>query len=318
MKFILVSDFHLLSKTPVSREDNLVETQFDKLRFILGVAKEEGAVILQAGDFCDAPRSWYLLPELTDILKEYGVPIYCVFGQHDTYMYNEETRGRTTLGVLQKAGLLTVLDPVIPIVLNNPVGGDSDISVYGASFGTNLGRVPSKGFTVGVAHVSVSDRPLYPNHVYTDAKKYLDQNPEYDLILVADCHRRFEASDEKGRVLINTGPILRKEANEYNLTHMPKVVLFDTEKPMYKWIDVPAEAPQLVLNRDHLERASESKSMLDEFVQNIKDQQEKIGSQEYRGTFLDNLWKFTQENEVEKEALTILAKITEKKNMEVL
>jgi len=62
MKFALLSDLHLLWQNPVARLDNLVEVQFDKLSHVLGWCGNNDAILLQAGDFNDRPRSWMGLP----------------------------------------------------------------------------------------------------------------------------------------------------------------------------------------------------------------------------------------------------------------
>ena len=92
MKIVLISDIHLLWQNPVARLDNLVEVQFDKLSYVLDWCKSNDAILLQSGDFNDRPRSWFGLPQIITFLKKYGIKIYCVAGQHDYYMYSEESK----------------------------------------------------------------------------------------------------------------------------------------------------------------------------------------------------------------------------------
>ena len=61
MKFILLSDMHLMERNPVCRLDNIEITQFDKLSYILEYAAINGLPILQAGDFFDRPRCYKVL-----------------------------------------------------------------------------------------------------------------------------------------------------------------------------------------------------------------------------------------------------------------
>jgi DNA repair exonuclease SbcCD nuclease subunit len=303
MKFVLASDIHLLSKNPVCRMDDLVERQFGKFEFMLGLAKTEGAAILQAGDMCDKPRSWILLPRLIETLKKYEVPIYCIFGQHDTYMYSDETRDRTSLGVLEKAGLVTILSNV-PVVISDNYG--SDLHIYGASFGNSLPKpIHQQPFNIGVIHASISDHALWPDHKPTQADKYLKDNPDYDLILCGDIHCQFEAQDGT-RMIVNTGPMLRKEATEYNFTHKPQLMVLDTDTRTVAWVCIPTEDAKYVISADHIQRAEDSKNMLDEFVSAIKD-----GDDVDNSSFIDNLWPFVRANKISKDVIDELSLIIE-------
>ena len=308
MKLLLISDLHLVVKNPVARIDDLTTTQFEKIEFIFNLAKENNAIIIQAGDFFDKPRSWSLLSLIIDFLKKFDISVYCVMGQHDIYMYSELTKNRTNMGILNKTSLLNILN-------DKPaqVGEGADkVFLYGASYGENLPRIQRLGFTLGVIHASISDRALWPDHKFTSADKYLADNPEYDVILVGDVHSCFSVKDKQGRYLINTGPILRKEANEYNFTHMPKIALFDTETKDLEWIDIPASVPELILSRSHIEYKEENDQMLDEFVSQIKkntSDSEDCSS----GTYIENLWNFVKINNIDKAVVDILANITEKK-----
>jgi DNA repair exonuclease SbcCD nuclease subunit len=306
MKLLFASDFHLSSKNPVGRLDDLVVTQFEKLAFILGLARKQDAIVVQAGDLFTRPRSWFLLPQVIHGLKLFNVPFYCVFGQHDTYMYSEETRERTSLGVLEKAGLVTVLSDV-PTVPKNK------ILFYGASYGQELPEPKETGFKVGVIHASISDKALWPDHKFTPAKKYLAAN-KYDVILCGDVHSRFVYRDVAGRMIVNTGPILRREANEYNFKNTPAVMLYDTDTRNGEWFDVPCQSPNIVLSRDHIERSKEAETLLDEFVNLVK-----AGGEFDAGvSFIDNLREFLKANIIEAEVVSILAKIVEKSGEEGL
>lgn len=299
MKFIAVSDMHLLTENPEARLDNLVDVQFAKFEFILGLARKEDAAILQAGDMFNKPRSWMLLPVVIDLLKKYGVKIYGVRGQHDDYMYSDETRERTTLGILEKVGLVIALNPEKPIRVQG-------IDLFGANFGQELAQIERSCFTVGIIHAGISDAALWPGHQFTAADKYLYDHPGYDFILVGDIHRTFDVYDPKThRQLINVGPMLRKEATEYNLQHKPSVYLLDTDdRKKSRYIEIPHTEATKILSRDHIERKTEAEGLLDEFVDSIKS-----GKDENLGvSFVENLLKFTKENNVDKSVMDVLAR----------
>ena len=302
MKFLCISDMHLSSENPGARLDNLVEVQFSKLKFVLKLAQEEGAVILQAGDMFHKPRSWMLLPSVIDLLRKYNTPIYGVFGQHDTYFYSTETRDRTNLGILVKVGL------VIPLAVDNPTMVQG-VALYGANFGQNLDdikRSSKTAYSIGVIHSTISDVALWPGREFSAADKFLKDHPGYDFILVGDIHRQFEVAEGKRR-LINTGPMLRREATEYNFQHKPSVYIFNTTDNTREWVEIPHAKAESVLSRDHIERQEEAETLLDDFVKAIGAEDVEMGV-----SFIDNLMAFAKENKVDSGVMDVIAKFIER------
>ncbi len=234
MKLVLVSDIHLVDKNPIARIDDLTETQWTKIDFIFDFAKKHSAQILQAGDLCNKPRSWSVLPRLIDAIRKNKSYIYCCRGQHDDYLYSLTTRDRTILGVLEKAGLIKVLDEN-PFTLSH--GPGDDVILYGCSFGAEIPEVGrQKGlFNVLVIHAPILNRAVYPGQKFTMGDKFLKDHPEFDLIICGDIHIQFEAQ-VGDRFTFNTGRVVREEATEYNFTHKPSLVLFDTEIMLYECV----------------------------------------------------------------------------------
>lgn len=245
MSFILLSDVHLSMKNPKSRLDILPETQWEKLTYVFEFAARHSCPILQAGDLCDNPRSWYLLPLLASFLRSYqkrNVHLYCIFGQHDTYLYSETSRSATITGSLAKGGLLHILTATPTLI--------EGIEVVGASFGEPVPEPPREGRnTILVVHAPISTRELWPGHKYNSAVVYSKRHP-YDLILCGDIHRKFRTivGTKNKKYCVNTGPLLRREAKEYNFKHKPGFALWTPEatSPL-KFINVPCKPATDVL-----------------------------------------------------------------------
>jgi DNA repair exonuclease SbcCD nuclease subunit len=300
MKFALLSDVHLLGDKPIGRIDDIKTTQFVKFRFILDWCRDNNAILLQAGDLVNRPRNWYLLPEIMDILKEYGVKIFCVAGQHDVYMYSRDAIQATSLGILEKAGLVNILPPRryhLDYI-------DSDISIYGASYGQMLPEPQTEGFNIGVIHASIAEHAIYPGQNYMDALTFLKDNPKYDIILCGDIHQKFMKTF-KGRFILNSGPMIRKEASAYNFQHHPGFWAYDTEKDgCPEWVEIPHEKAELVLSRAHIDQEELTNSMLDEFIKSIP-----LGDQISEASFIDNLWIYVKKNKIEKPVVDIITEI---------
>ena len=265
MKILGISDLHLMAKNPVARLDDITVVQFEKLKYGLDWAYENEAKILQAGDFFHRPRSWTLLPKVIDMLYYYSKTIHCVYGQHDTYFYNEQTREATSLGILEKVGYVHCLDSVL---LRDE---DEGVDLYGASWGEDIPEPKDKdNVNILVVHAPIATDPLFPDHQYTSAKRFLDKHRHYDFILCGDIHRKFHI-EKDGRHLINTGPMLRFTAEQYSFEHSPSFVVYDTDTGEVEWHEIPHKPANEVLTRQHIDNQERTSDMLEEFVQNLKE-----------------------------------------------
>lgn len=297
MKFACLSDVHLLWDNPISRLDNLRQVQFEKLEFVLQWCMDNDAVLLQAGDFFNRPRSWYLLPETMELLTKYEIKIYSIFGQHDTYFYNEKTRASTSLGILEKAGLVTILSSEVCFEKGR-------VGIYGASYGQQLPVPEHKGVNIGVIHAPIADRAVYPGQNYVDSLTYLKENEGYDLILCGDIHQKFIHSF-KGRYIVNSGPMLRKEATAYNFQHHPGFFCFDvTSSKAPEWIEISHAPAEQVLSRAHIDMETEENTILDEFIGLITDSDLSL-----EANFIDNLWLFVRKNKIENPVVDLLSEV---------
>ena len=99
---------------------------------------------MQSGDVFDRPRSWELLPQVISLLKKYpDVKIYGVYGgkNHDTYLHSNETRHKTNLGILERSGLIEILNDK-----GLSIGGIIEpnkyrVLIYGVSYGEEIPKV---------------------------------------------------------------------------------------------------------------------------------------------------------------------------------
>jgi len=247
-KFAMVSDVHLSSQNPVCRQDDLRQTQWIKLRYVYDTAvyRECMAVVL-AGDLVDVACSWSLMPELAAFLQEYRgvIDTYVVFGQHDTYMYDATGRRKTIIGSLAAAGLLQILDDH-PLALPNAA-----CYLYGVNYGDVIQQHSVKGDAILVAHLPVCQQQLWAGQNYLDAAHFLVEHRSFRTILVGDIHRSFRIQSGT-RQILNTGPLLRRKADEVD--HHPHFYVYDYRSHKAQRVDVPHEPADTVINRSHLER----------------------------------------------------------------
>jgi DNA repair exonuclease SbcCD nuclease subunit len=264
-QLLLISDMHLTSSQPVARLDNAVDTCLRKFEWLLQAARKHNAAIVQAGDMFDKPRDWYLLPRIAELLRKHKVTLYSVYGQHDTYMHSKENRPATSLGVLAKAGLVHVLGPhphLLSFKKTSSHGADdwvdSGWALYGASWQETVPTPqPDDRLKMLVRHAPIALEPAYMGHENIDAAHTLERMTDYDIILCGDVHRSFHI--QKGhRHILNTGPMFRYSAEEYNFTHIPSFVAVDTtgeHAGELTWYEMPCESAEEVLSRDHIQTA---------------------------------------------------------------
>jgi DNA repair exonuclease SbcCD nuclease subunit len=242
-KIIFISDMHLSSTQPVARIDDAPAACFKKFRWLLKAAIQHNAVIVQAGDLFHGPRDWEALNEVTMALREYAVPFFTVYGQHDMYMRSKKARPYTAMGQLAAAGLVTIL-------------------------GTVPAPEPSGLDNILVRHAPIYTEALFNGHEYIDAVHTLGRLDGYRLILCGDIHRSFFV--QKGpRAIFNTGPFFRREAALYNFTHVPSFAVMEVtgdEAGTIQWYEVPCEPADNVLSREHIDDVA-ARKVLTEFIE---------------------------------------------------
>jgi len=306
-KFACLSDIHLLWKNPRSRLDDLTVTQFEKLDFISNWCQHNNATLLQAGDFGDVPRSFYLTVELYKFLKlAKGFNICCVYGQHDTYLYSEMTREYTMLGLLGLTQSIYLLGekPYYTIDVEN-------VSMYGVSYGQDIPNVIDKNDTnVLVIHAPIAKRAFYPNQKYMDAEKFLTENKDFDLIICGDIHNENFCITKDGRTILNTGPLLRKTADEYSFTQDVGFYSYDIENKEIEWIKVPHQPANKVLSREKLDEASRREDVVDEFIEEVLSADDIDGDE-----FIEVLNNLIKKKKANKEVIGILSEIMGKERM---
>lgn len=199
----MISDGHFTSKQPKRRRDNIFIASTAKLNFILNKAVIDDAVILQAGDMTHTPRDFpILLNMIKELLRSERV-IYYVKGEHDAY---NRSRRPALMDVLSEMGSAKLL-------ISEPVEID-DTHIYGASLKEKIPKVEDKKkFNILVCHKDISNRPIYPGHKYTDSRKFLQKNKDFDFILCGHIHQTTFHFIEN-RFYVNTGPIVRRSIDE--------------------------------------------------------------------------------------------------------
>jgi DNA repair exonuclease SbcCD nuclease subunit len=225
MKLILLSDPHITSINPVGRIDNLLLASKTKLEYVFLQADRNNANILIAGDTFNRPRDVSALFMFVSIMYKYPkVKVYAVKGQHDTYARNQNVV--TNMGILEKSRMVTILNKV-------PQYSDFGIALlYGASWKDSV-PVPEKklqhsDMNILVVHAPVTMKKFNLKFNHSSAQRFIRKHKGYDCIIVGDIHRDFIYRTKDGRLICNTGPMMRLETSESIINHKPRLYIYDT------------------------------------------------------------------------------------------
>jgi len=300
MNFILCGDCHFTSHQSVARLDNTLETSIVKWESILQFAAQKDAAVLIAGDFCDTPRDWYLLPRLMAVMAQYKkVNVYTVYGQHDMYMRSEGGRDATNLGLLAKAGMVKILDRKGAwFGAGRP---DKPWCVRGCHWGEQIPQIERDNLSQRyepryalVIHAPIAKEEVYPGHSFYNVRDLIQDYPGYELIVCGDVHRRFLAVGPEKQLIVNTGPIMRLEATEHNINLRPSVLLYSTDTGKYEWFQLPAATGRDVLSREHIQHKEGRKMLLDTFISSID-----RSTQICRARIIDKILDWIERNELQ-------------------
>jgi exonuclease SbcD len=115
---VYFTDSHVRLSATKRRTDDLFAAQLKKLKWIANRAKELNAdSVLCGGDFGD---SWdwkiSMVNKVSEVLKEFSMPIYTVVGNHDVPGRNPELWRDTGIGLLDSVGLMKVLPQAQTVV----------------------------------------------------------------------------------------------------------------------------------------------------------------------------------------------------------
>ena len=261
MNFLLLSDIHGTDKIPVSRTDNAFEAFNSKFQFALNYAKLNQCIILQAGDLSDSSRNWFMLDYYLEMLNKYQVIMCCVFGQHDMYYRSSPMETPSTMLTLIKSSY------VIPLGAKPFRSGN--VNIYGANWGDDIPKAYKGEFNILVLHSPITLKREWSGQNFIHPKRFLRKHPEYRLVLVGDIHRKFIYS-YKYKYVVNTGPMLRLEANEYNMKHKPCFFVYDEIMAEIDEVEIPHESADKVLTREHIDKNKMNKEELKLFISNLQ------------------------------------------------
>ena len=292
MKFLLTGDWHIDNNKPGRRTDDYWNTVKNKISFILHLAVEEKAVILQPGDFFNSHKaSDFLKRYMIQKMRNLNITVLTVFGQHDL-RYHSSNIKNTPLGVLQAAGVVDILD-------FDPIDY-TGVSVYGASWWEEIPKlIDTQRTNILVTHkMIIKDEKLWEGQEDATMGNILLKSSGFDLILSGDNHSHFTISTKTGKHLVNCGSLLRTAIDQSD--HVPTVYIYDTVKKTITPHVVPHKPFSEVFDLSKYEAEKERDEKLEAFLTRM------TGEVELEGLdFIKNMDTYVSQNEQEIDEMTL-------------
>ena len=231
MNILQITDSHGTVKAPESRTDLFYLTFLRKLAEITYVIKlQKIDMVIHTGDLFNISRvSNKFMGQVAEIIKGWGVPVYVVPGNHDIDGYSMETIDQTSLGLLSKTNVFTLLTRQNPIRVNAKSlnGQDFTVAISGQEYYAQIDtgnmedfemQQPDGDINILAIHGYIADTQQHPNIRCTYPKDIIT---DADIVLSGHYHRSFAVS-AGDTDYYNPGSMLRVEMTEYNKTHMPQ------------------------------------------------------------------------------------------------
>jgi DNA repair exonuclease SbcCD nuclease subunit len=261
-----------------------------KILFIRKIQDKYNIPLLVSGDIFD---KWKPSPELLKLCIEILPEMVVIPGQHDLPRHSIGLYHQSGLGVLEAAGVATVL--------KNPKGedyypdkdwGNDKWFVTGYPFGSEPrlfdGRTARRSICMIHELVAYTKQP-FPNAGAEKARGVLGRLEGYDVVLSGDNHQQFVLK-HRNRLLVNPGCIFR--ANASLVDHIPKIYLWYSKDNTIEEVPIPIEDGVII--RDHIEKENERNNKRSVYIEKMKNDYS-VGLK-----FKDNLTQHMVENKTSK------------------
>ncbi|WP_062750620.1 metallophosphoesterase family protein [Shouchella tritolerans] len=281
--FLYFTDTHIRGTAPKNRLDAFPETMKQKLTEIMAIAdREQVDVLLHGGDVFDRPDlSPSTVGQFAQIFREAPAPIYTISGNHDTFGHNPETVSRTMLGLLDAFGIMKLVHPGKPILIEK---AGVRVQVSGQPYHYELDQRDPK-LDYYPINETEADAMIHLVHSMLVEKALPDGIPHTlidhiwgtsaDVILTGHYHTGFGIKEQNGKFICNPGAIARINNHWTEVERLPKVIIGTVTKEgitLREETLTVAQKGSDVLDRAYVEKASHQEEKLHAFVQQVREQ----------------------------------------------
>lgn len=291
---ILTADLHLTTRTPISRTDDYIKAQENKLKFLQELSeKHNNCPVICAGDVFD---HWKASPWLCSWAHSH-LPhnLITVPGNHDLPMHSISEYDKSALHLLENVGGRVV-------VLNKEILLIENLEIAGISFGQAGNCIFTSSEVVAERRILIlheliwpKSRPKWASNSYTALDILERYGDEFDLIVTGDNHQSFVVERDNS-ILVNPGSMMRMNADQMDVE--PKCYLYYADTNSVRPVKFPIEKD--VHRTDHLIGRKERDERIDAYINQISN------SWEGGLSFKDNLEAFFKENNTPRKVREII------------
>jgi len=256
MRWLFSTDWHLCDRRPGTRvDDDFFETQTAKVKEIFTIADNEQVdLILHGGDFFDHPlMDLHLINSTIQLLKLSPVPIRIIFGSHDVLGYNIDTRTRTAIGTLLKAGVVELVKT----------------EAFGINATTKHTVELYKGIEqqIILTHNMLLPKEVIFEHILCDT--IAPVLPEGSIVLCGHYHQPFNHFNEEHQIrFINPGCLIRTDISE--ATHAPMVLIGEDNQFLKKVKLASAKLGSTIFDTIAHQEVKQRENAFNTFVASLK------------------------------------------------
>jgi len=280
------SYWHLRATTPICRKDNFWTSQWDKVKFIADLQKKYNCPILHAGDLFEHWKADPIL--ITYCLRYLPEQFFTIYGNHDLPERSIALHEKSGIDTLLEAGKLKVL---------KGLHWEEHPTNKKVAFINNL-----QDRNVMIHHRMVyQGKPPYPGAEGFAAGVLRKITNEYEIDLIVTGHNHTSFWEEhEGSLLVNPGSLTRHKADQWE--HKPCIFLWYAEDNAIKKINLPIQASEEVMSREHLQVEEKRNKRAEAFVERL-DTNWKTSMD-----FEVNLEEFINKNKIEKRTIEWIRK----------
>ncbi|AIC94764.1 metallophosphoesterase family protein [Shouchella lehensis] len=281
ISFLYFTDTHIRGTTPKNRLDSFPDTIKDKIDQVMALANEHQVdFLLHGGDVFDRPDlSPSTVGQFAQLFRKAKAPIYAIAGNHDTFGHNPLTVTRTMLGLLDAFGIMTLIHPDQPVVVEKE---GVRLQLSGQPYHYDLDQRDPKldyypvnetnaTYMIHLVHSMLVERALPEGVSHT----LIDHiwGTTADVIFTGHFHSGFGIKEKDGTFICNPGALARINNHWTEIERMPTVILGEVDKAgiRLKEIQLKAQKGEAVLDRSYVEKASHQEEKLHAFVQQVKE-----------------------------------------------
>jgi len=298
VKLLATGDWHLRYKSPKYRTDDYFESQVKKVGQILKIAEDNNCdFILQPGDFFDsADTPDFVIQYYINLLKEYEIPVYSVFGQHDL-RYHSSKIENTPLAIMKASEVVDIVDQDFTDRVGVPM------FLYTCHWGQDIPDIvrtkngdSAYAIHILLIHKMIIEEKLWEGQTdYIKAKSLLKRY-DFDIIVSGDNHNSFFVQHEN-KALINCGSLMRSSISQ--IDHKPCVYLVNIERQdreivyVFDKIFLDIEPSENVFDIKQHDKEEKRSKELDLFVEGLNSSDEKS----IKVNFVDRLIQYSNKQE---------------------